>query len=197
MDTTFRSDERFTQAEFLAWLAKHSRMLTGTCELIGGAIVMAPPANYPHSILITRLIYSLQTHVRSGSLGQVHAPSAGYEFRSGDTLEPDVSFVSSARLLAGPKPRSGQMMRVVPDLVIEVLSRSNERYDRKDKKKIYALNGVDEYWLVAPRNRSVTVLRRTGEAYDQGVSYVNGDIRSHVLPALTLTVDELFADLAT
>jgi Uma2 family endonuclease len=195
METTFRSDEKFTQAQFLVWLQKHSRMLTGTCELIGGAIVMAPPANYPHSLLVTRLVASLEHHVRSGNLGQVHAPSAGYEFRSGDTLEPDVSFVSASRLERGPAPSAGQMMRVVPDLVIEVLSRSNERYDRKEKKKIYARNGVDEYWLVASRNRSVTVLRRVDDDYDQGVSYVNGQIRSQVLSGLTLTVDELFAGL--
>src|SRR5690242_16162982 len=132
---------------------------------------MAPPAHYPHSTLVTNLIFSLKTHARSGNLGQVHAPSAGYEFRSGDTLEPDVSFVSEARLQRGPAPRSGQFMRVVPDLVVEVLSRSNEKYDRTDKKKIYALNGVDEYWLVAPRTRSVTLFRREGSVYDEGITF--------------------------
>jgi Uma2 family endonuclease len=195
METTFRSDERFTQPQFIAWLEKHAGMLTGTVELIEGAIVMAPPANYPHSKLITRLIHAMESHVRSHKLGEVHAPSAGYEFRTGDTLEPDVSFVSTARLLRGPTPRSGQMMRVVPNLVIEVLSPSNERYDRKEKKKIYAGNGVDEYWLVAPRTRSVTVFHLEGDAYSEGVAYVSGDMPSAVLPGLSLTIEELFANI--
>ncbi len=195
METTFRSDERFTQPEFLAWLEKHAGMLSGTVELIEGAIVMAPPANYPHSKLITRLVHALEDHVRSHKNGEVHAPSAGYEFRSGDTLEPDVSFVSNAQLASGHAPRSGEMMRVVPELVVEVLSKSNERYDRKEKKKIYALNGVNEYWLVAPKTRSVTVFRRSEKSYDDGVAYVNGDICSHVLPGLTLSVEELFANI--
>src|SRR5688572_33491753 len=107
METTFRSDERFTQPEFLAWLEKHAGRLTGTVELIGGTIVMAPLAKYPHSILITRLLCAFESLVRSHGLGQVHAPSAGYEFRSGDPLEPDVSFISNARLSSGPAPRSG------------------------------------------------------------------------------------------
>jgi Uma2 family endonuclease len=196
MDTTFRSDERFTQAQFVAWLDRHSGMITGTCELIEGAIVMAPPANYPHSTLVTSLIMALGNHAKARGLGQVHAPSAGYEFRSGDTLEPDVSFISTARLEKGPAPRSGQMMRVVPDLVIEVLSPSNEKYDRMKKKEIYALNGVDEYWLVAPRTRSVTVFRRTGKTYGEGITHVKGAIPSQVLPDLGLTVEILFADVA-
>ncbi len=192
METTFRSDERFTQAEFAAWLDKHARNLTGTCELIGGSIVMAPPAHYPHGTLITNLIFCLESHVRSGKLGKVHAASAGYEFRSGDTLEPDVSFVSTARLRQGPAPRSGQFMRVVPDLVVEVLSRPNEKYDRTEKKRIYARNGVDEYWLVAPRTRSVTLFSRDGSDCDEGITFVNGEIRSRILPKLDLTIDSLF-----
>jgi Uma2 family endonuclease len=195
METTFRSDERFTQPQFIAWLEKHAGMLTGTVELIEGAIVMAPPASYPHSKLITHLILALGDHVRSHKLGDIHSPSAGYEFQSGDPLEPDVSFISTARLLRGPTPRWGQMMRVVPNLVIEVLCPSNERYDRKEKKKIYAQNGVDEYWLVAPRTGSVTVFRLQGDAYDEGIAHVSGEIPSTVLPGLTLAIEELFANI--
>ncbi len=42
METAFRSDERFTQAEFARWLDENAARLLGHVELIDGAIVMTP-----------------------------------------------------------------------------------------------------------------------------------------------------------
>jgi Uma2 family endonuclease len=46
---------------------------------------------------------------------------------------------------------------VVPDLVVEVLSRSTKTRDRGEKKAIYEANGVIEYWLVDLERRTLTV----------------------------------------
>ncbi|MFN2426278.1 MAG: Uma2 family endonuclease [Candidatus Binatia bacterium] len=195
IQTAFRSSERFTQTEFLIWLEEHGAMLSGTCELIGGSIVMAPPAGYPHSSVVTRLVFAMTDHVRTRELGQVEAPSAGYALPSGDTLEPDVSFLANASLARGPRPRHGEMFRIVPDLVVEVLSPSTQRYDRTEKKALYARNGVDEYWLVDTVDRVVTVFQRRGNIYDDGVEYREGEIGSRVLPALGLHVADVFAGI--
>ena len=42
-----------------------------------------------------------------------------------------------------------------PDLVVEILSPSTARYDKKQKKQAYERNGVREYWIVDPANRSI------------------------------------------
>jgi Uma2 family endonuclease len=44
-------------------------------------------------------------------------------------------------------------LRIVPDLVVEVLSRKTASQDPGEKKAIYERNGVREYWLVDPRTR--------------------------------------------
>ena len=72
----------------------------------------------------------------------------GFDLPSGDTVAPDVSFTSKARWDAAPPPRPGKYLQVVPDLVVEVLSRSTKTRDRGEKKAIYEANGVAEYWLV-------------------------------------------------
>jgi len=45
-----------------------------------------------------------------------------------------------------------------PQLVVEVLSPSNDRRDRQEKLDDYALLGVPEVWLASPEARSVEVL---------------------------------------
>jgi Uma2 family endonuclease len=194
-ETSFRSDDTFTQAEFLTWLDANEGFLTGRCELLDGSIVMSPPARYPHGDVTTTLVIALGVHVASRELGRVYESSIGYELPSGDTLEPDVSFVSESRYAKGPAPEPGQMLRVVPDLVVEVLSPSTAARDLNEKKRVYAKNGVSEYWIVDPRRRLVVVHALGELGYDSGTDYATGSIRSLVLPDLALTVGDVFARL--
>jgi Uma2 family endonuclease len=196
METAFRSVERFTQPQFLEWLEENEGFLSGRCELIDGAVVLSPPARYPHSDVTTNLVLAIGAHVAERRLGRVYESSAGYELPSGDTLEPDVSFVSNLRLAMGPVPRPGGLLRFVPDLVVEVLSPSTERRDRTEKRRLYGRNGVDEYWLVDPATRVVTVLRLGLAGYDDVQEFASGAIRSRVLPSLELEVETVFANLA-
>jgi len=48
--------------------------------------------------------------------------------------------------------------RSVPDLVVEVLSRSTEARDRSRKMDLLARFGVPEYWIVDPVNKDVPYL---------------------------------------
>jgi len=195
MQTAFRSEERFTQAQFYDWLREYGRWAKGRYELIGGRIVMTPRAGYPHSKVIVELVAILHRYVKERGLGEVLESSAGYELPSGDTLAPDASFISNARLGAGPAPERGKFFGIVPDLAIEVLSDSTATRDRTEKKEIYALNGVDEYWIIDTDSHEVTVHRRDGAQLVAEEPLRSGPIRSRVLPDLTLSVEDLFRDL--
>jgi hypothetical protein len=50
-------------------------------------------------------------------------------------------------------------------LVIEVLLRGHEAYDREVKRRHYAAGGVTEYWLVDPVRQAVDFLRLDGQEY--------------------------------
>jgi Uma2 family endonuclease len=195
METAFKSEERFTQAQFVDWLDENEGFLTGACELMDGSIVMAPPARYPHADVVTMLVVALGNHVASQGTGRVYASSMGFELPTGDTVDPDVTFISNERFAAGPPPRAGEMLRIVPDLVIEVLSPSTETRDRTQKKNVYARSGVNEYWLVDTKLRCVVVHALVGDSYDDGTEHRQGRIRSGVLSGLSFTVADVFARL--
>jgi Uma2 family endonuclease len=192
-ETAFRSEETFTQEEFWDWLQERPSSDLHHYELIGGRIVMTPPAGYPHGGIGSRLVRRLANFVEPRDLGVVFDASTGYDLPSGDTLEPDVSYVSRERLAAGPSPRRGRFLRVVPDLVVETLRRSTRRRDLEEKRAIYAQNGVDEYWIVDADSRSVAILHRVGGAFGAEEMVTSGRLRSRVLAGLEFDVAELFA----
>jgi Uma2 family endonuclease len=191
-ETAFHSDESFTQQEFWHWLNERPRSDVNHYELLNGRIVLTPPAGWPHARIGAKLVRALDEHVSHLKLGIVCDSSAGFDLPSGDTVEPDVSFISSERMAAGPAPERRKFVRIVPNLVVEILSDPTARRDRTEKKQIYEGNGVDEYWLVNPDRRDVTVFHLAGGRYDAGVVFAGGQIVSKLLPALSIAVDEIF-----
>ena len=192
-DTAFCSDETFDQNEFRRWLDERPRGDINHYELINGRIVMTPPAGWPHAPIGAVLVRLVGEHVRKSKLGLVLESSAGYDLPSGEILEPDVSFISAERFAAGPKPAPGEFLRIVPNLVVEILSRSTARRDRTEKKTVYERNGVDEYWLIDPERKSVTVFHLRQRSYDAGKTFTRGRVTSVVLPKLSIPLTEIFA----
>jgi Uma2 family endonuclease len=153
---------------------------------------MKPPGGYPHGEIGGLIQWLLVDFVRRGQLGKVFDSSQGFELPSGDTVEPDHSFVSRERWAAAPTPVDGSFLRVVPDLVVEVLSPRTASNDRGEKKAIYQLNGVREYWLVDPRARSLSVFLLEGDRFDLGQSFAEtASFESSVLAGLLVHVSEL------
>jgi Uma2 family endonuclease len=192
--TAFISTETFTQDEFEAWLADLPSWDENHYELINGSVVMTPPAGWPHGNTEARIVYSLTGCARQYQLGEVFGSSTGYRLPSGDTLEPDVSFISYARLQAGPAPQRGKFLEIVPNLVVEVLSATTAARDRTEKKMVYERNGVEEYWLVDTDRRTITVFRLSVGSYGTPLTFGPVDILTAViLPQLSLLVSEVFA----
>ena len=191
--TAFISTETFTQDEFEEWLAELPQEDTNRYELLNGSIVMTPPAGWPHGNTGARIVSSLFNCASQYQLGEVFDSSAGYRLPSGDTIEPDVSFISYARLQAGPPPRRGKFLEIAPNLVVEILSTPTALRDRTEKKAIYERNGVDEYWLVDTDHREVTVFRLVNGHYGTPLLFRAGEtITTVVLPQLQLPVNNLF-----
>jgi hypothetical protein len=58
------------------------------------------------------------------------------------------------------EPAERAWLEVAPDWVCESLSPSTERYDKGDKRRIYAAYGVEHLRFIEPRERSLEVFRR-------------------------------------
>jgi Uma2 family endonuclease len=193
-ETAFISTETFTQKTFKRWVENRPMGDINRYELASGKILMTPPAAWEHAKIEAKVIRILEDFVSKHNLGTVFGSSAGYELPSGDTLEPDASFISRERWSKGPEPRRGQFLKIAPNLVVEILSTATARRDRIEKKRIYESNGVDEYWLVDPQRREITVFHLAGGKYDDGNRFdARQKLRSEVLVGLEMPARLLFA----
>ncbi|WP_394826158.1 Uma2 family endonuclease [Pendulispora albinea] len=185
----FESNETIRQEDFARFVEE--REAAGDVhhyELLNGRVVMAPPEGYPHGSVGSTIQALLGTFVQERDLGKVFDPSQGFELPPGDTIQPDHSFVSAARWRT-VTPVEGQFLRVVPDLIAEVLSQMTRSRDRGEKKAIYERNGVREYWLVDPRARSLTVFQLRDDRFDRGRTFTKDDrYEPEVLRGLSFTI---------
>lgn len=191
----FRSYDRFSQEEFARWVETVPAGDLYHYELLDGFIVREPPANWPHGEVGGRILTRLASSDESARLGRVFDSSQGFDLPSGDTVEPDVSFASTERWrAAGRAPKRG-FLRVVPDLIFEVLSPGTARIDRIEKRRIYEQNGVREYVLVDSRTRSLQCFRLEGDRFDAGRRFATNEVfTSHAIPGFSVPVRELFPD---
>jgi len=194
-ETSFVSEEAFTQETFRRWFERRSRSDSNHYELIDGHVVLSPPAAAWHEAVEARLVALLEAHASARGLGTVLASRTAYELPGGETLAPDVSFLSRERAQGGPRPERYEISRVVPSLVVEILSPATARRDRTEKLEIYVRNGVDEYWIVDFTRREITVHQPSDEGLTESVIYVSGVVESRVLPDLNARVEDVFGDV--
>ena len=192
----FESTTTMDQGDFERWVDERAAWDPNRYELLNGRIVVNPPAGYPHGSVGSMLQCLLVTFVRAHRLGRVFDSSQGIALPSGDTVEPDHSFVSAKRWAASPPPEHGKFLRVVPDLVVEVLSTATASRDRGEKKAIYERNAVREYWLVDTRSRELRVFVLGDARFDAGTLVVASERwRSTVVEGLEVSPDEIFAEV--
>ena len=188
-ELAFESMRTLSQEEFEAWVAARWRGDLNHYELLDGRVVMTPPAGYPHGAIAAALGAILGPFVRDRNLGKCSGSSQGFALPSGDTVEPDYSFVSAERWHAMPPPEEGRFLRVAPDLVVEILSPSTAALDRGEKKDVYERNGVHEYWPIDPRARTLLIHTRQGDRFDTRRTFAEGQpFSSAVLAGLAFDV---------
>lgn len=125
-------------------------------ELVDSEIIASPTGVY-HSVVSARISYLLQAYLENHPIGTVMSADVGIRLPDGNVRSPDVSFVRTEKLPDGVPPHSyGDF---VPDLVVEVLSPSDNSREVADKIGEYLQCGVPLVWLVDPDRKSLTVFR--------------------------------------
>lgn len=80
-----------------------------------------------------------------------------------------------------------------PDLIVEILSPSNSKYDIDVKFGIYEEAGVQEYWMVEPEERMVLVYTlQNGQYVGLRPVTLGQMVNSPLFPQLKIEVDEVF-----
>lgn len=120
-------------------------------EFINGEVIIHSPAKAKHIEAVGNLSTLLNIFVKKNDLGKVFSEKALIKLTRND-FEPDICFF---RKEMASKFDKDMMFFPPPDFVIEVLSESTENIDRTIKMGSYALNGVQEYWIIDADNHIV------------------------------------------
>lgn len=158
------------------------------CELVDGTLV-EKPMGYEESEIAATIIILLGSFVRRHKLGIVTGPDGTIRLFPGLVRIPDVAFASWDCFPGRKRPRA-PIPHLAPDLVVEVLSKSNTKGEMSRKLREYFEAGVRLVWMVEPKKRSV----RVHTAVDQSVLFAEGQSLDGgaVLPGFVLSVNELF-----
>ncbi len=174
-----------TERDLLHVMKKTDRLF----ELVDGTLV-EKVMGYAEGGLAADIIYLLRDFLKQNNLGDILAPDTTMRLLRKLVRLPDVTFVRWERYPDGERPVK-PIPDMVPDLAVEVLSRSNTPREMQRKLKEYFLAGVSLVWLVDPDTRTVEVCTSP----DERVTLVEDDTLDggDVLPGLRLPVREVFA----
>src|SRR5215208_2320374 len=165
--------------------------LEGRWELIDGEPVEMTPSADESSSFGATILGLLWSHVRPRGLGRLYGADGGFVlFPDRPTVRvPDAACVRAERAPQGQARRS--FPRLAPDLVVEVLSRSDRASEVVAKLEMYQEAGVPLIWLVDPEQTTITIIAsgNSTRVLQSGDTLDGGD----VLPGFSVAVAEIFA----
>jgi Uma2 family endonuclease len=158
-------------------------------ELIEGDMLMTPSPTPTHQRISRKIEFILEKHVTKNDLGEVFYAPCDVYLDNENLVQPDILVISKERLnIIGEKNIQG-----APDLVIEIISESTAYRDLVQKKKLYAMFGVKEYWIVIPDEGSVEILILRDKSYISHKIYTKEDtLESPLMKGLCIELKNIF-----
>ena len=149
-------------------------------EIIGGEKFMAASPFKRHGKVVGRLMFTIGNYAFINKLGSSFSDNFDVNLPDGNTLRPDFIFIGAANdnIVFNNEDEN---FYGVPDMVVEIFSRSTMKRDMTIKKDIYERNGVKEYWLINPWSESIEVyLLRDGKYILDNVyqNYRDNDLKN-------------------
>ena len=195
MEYTLDVNRRYTYADYLTWVDDKMR------ELLDGFIrLMSPAPALKHAVVLRRLGTIMINFIdkNDGDCQVFYAPFDVRIPKNPDetkdnqihtVVQPDICVVCDNSKL------DERGCLGVPDMVVEILSLSSQRYDLNEKFNIYEAGGVKEYWVVSPKEKGINVfiLQENGK-YDAGTVYEgNVHVPVQTLAGLSISAEKLFS----
>jgi Uma2 family endonuclease len=160
----------WSERDYLALSTNH------LVEFTRGYVEVLPMPTQRHQLIVAYFFEALRAFIGGRKLGRVLFAALRVRLESGKYREPDVVF-----MLAEHASRMGNEYWEGADLVMEVVSEDGRQRDLEEKRRDYALAGIPEYWIVDPREQSITVLTLSGKQYIVAGEAHNGQKAASVL----------------
>lgn len=149
------------------------------CQIIHNSLIMSPSPSDTHQKISGKIFAALIGFVEKNNLGEIRYSPYDVYFDEGNIFQPDIVFIATENVY---KIKEKGLFGA-PDLVIEILSPSNGRYDKEDKKEIYEKSGVREYFIIEPFEKIVTGYLLVNDEFVK-MEIAKGEINSKVLQGI-------------
>ena len=178
-------DVRYTYSDYMKWDDDVRR------ELIDGVPYLMAGPNRRHQKILGNLYLQLGNFLK-GKPCEVYL--SGLDVRlNPDTLD-DTVVQPDLVIICDHSKLDDAGCKGVPEMVVEILSPSNSRYDKVTKFNRYLKAGIIEYWIVDPVTQSLAVHILKDNNYIT-YPYTNKEkVPVHVLKGCTIDLTEVFED---
>jgi Uma2 family endonuclease len=166
-------------------------------ELIDGKLVSryGDPSECRVSILSSwvggEIFGRIRMYLDGKRIGWVFPADSGFQCfpdRPRTVRCPDVSFVKADRLR--PEQIGEGWLKLVPDLIVEVISPNDLAEEVEEKIEMFLKAGVPLIWVVSPAGRNVKILRNDGSiAIVREGDELSGE---DILPGFVCPVSSIF-----
>ena len=183
-------DKRYTYKDYLTWKFKER------VELIKGYLFrMSPAPTSEHQRISNKISTHISVFLKDRKCEVFYAPFDVRFYDQDDpakaitnVVQPDISVICDLQKI------DVRGCLGAPDLIVEILSPSTSEKDLTWKYNLYEENGVKEYWVVGPSEKTLLIytLDRYGK-YHPSQLYVRSDtVRSSVLAGFALDLSDVF-----
>ena len=170
-------------------------------EKIDGVIYnLSPSGGFMHSQINGNIYHSLRQQLKN-SVCVVSIENLDLYLSSDEYVIPDIMLICDRSQIQKDKYRG------VPRFIVETLSPATAFKDKTTKKEKYAQIGVDEYWIVSPKERSVEIYYLENGYYklvnmyiledDETDEHYNADIMINLraMPNISVQLKEIFENI--
>jgi len=185
--------KRYSYADYLTWFDNVRR------ELIDGFIhLMSPAPSIKHQIVTGNIHTIVNSYLKSKKCKVLIAPADVRLLNNQKKADKDVFSVVQPDLfiVCDLAKLDDKGCMGAPDMIVEIVSLSNTKYDVKTKFNLYQENGVREYWIVFPYDKMVQVflLDENGK-YQHQANYTEEDkVKVNIFEDLYIDLKDVFED---
>ena len=158
-------------------------------ELVDGRLVLINIPTIRHLLIAKFLEAYFDNLIREKSLPLLCFKEAGVRTGWRKSRISDL-YIIEANTIQELLKKSA-IVEIPPLLIVEIVSPESVTRDYRYKRSEYAALGVDEYWIVDPKNEKITILLLEEGLYEETVYNLSDKLVSRLFSELDLTVNQV------
>jgi Uma2 family endonuclease len=177
------SEESKSRVRFLSEISDNVK-----AEFINGDVILHSPVKLVHNNVSGNIFILMKYFIKKYDMGIVGIEKLMISLSRND-YEPDLCFFSKEK---AKKFTKKQMRFPAPDLIVEILSETTEKFDRGIKFEDYAAHKIQEYWLIDAEKEILEQYILNNEIYELYLKSDSGIVKSRAIKGFQIPIRAIF-----